>query len=120
MPEVTQTDVEEIEEEEEFEPYVPKLNPGQQKFWQIFAGWGFGFAIWFSLGISSYFPDDFLLSWLWVIIFAVAMFGRRSIENKTGIKLVFFIKHFLIALIVFLALFVLLGPVGNVLPMPVL
>ncbi len=108
----------EEEEAAEIEEYVCKLTPGQQQVWQIILGWVFGFSIWFSLAISMLNPDNSLLSFLFVIIFAAAMFGRTAIERKTGVRLRVFMKHFLISLIVFLAAYIILGPVTGILSAP--
>jgi 4-hydroxybenzoate polyprenyltransferase len=88
---------------------VPKLTEKQQKIWQIVLGWVFGFSIWFSLALGAVDPDNALLRWLFLIIFAVAVFGRNQVEKKTGVSMRVFMKHFLISLLVFLGVFLIYG-----------
>lgn len=106
---------EQEEEEAEIMEYVPKLSTKWQRFWQIFLGWLFGFLIWFFMAVGLFFPDNILLSWSFLIVFAAAMYGRNAVERRTGMHLKLYMRHFLISLIVFLAVFVILGPVTHVL-----
>lgn len=103
------------EEEAEIMEYVPRLTPKWLKFWQIFLGWLAGFLIWFFMALGVLYPDNLLMSWAFLIVFAVAMFGRNAIERRTGLELKLFMRHFLISLIVFLVIFVILGPVTHIL-----
>ncbi len=94
------------EEEEPVIQYVPKLTEKQQKIWQTVLGFVCGFAIWFSLAISSTDEENGLLKWLFLIIFVAVMVIRNQIEKKTGVILKTFMKFFLISLIIFLGVFV--------------
>lgn len=105
---------EQEEEQAEIMEYVPKLSSKWQKFWQIFLGWFLGFLIWFFMALGMFFPDNILMSWSFLIVFAAAMYGRNAIERRTGIELKLYMRHFLISLIVFFAIFVILGPVTHV------
>lgn len=106
-------DAQELEEQpddyEEPEPYVPKLTPKQQKMWQIILGWVCGFAVMFSLFLSSTDPDNQLLSWLFLIVFVIIMVTRTQVEKRTGVRLNQFMKYWIISLAVFLAIYFLYG-----------
>ncbi len=109
--EVIVTDAKDVaaeEEEEEFH-YVPKLTEKQQKIWQTVMGLVAGFAVWFSLGLSTAMQDNGFLRWLFLLVFVVVMVVRAQIEKRTGVILRTFMKFFLIGLIVFLVVFVLYG-----------
>jgi len=113
--ELTESNTEITEEDEEVEEYHPpvyqsKLTPTQSKVVQSIIGVAVGFLIWFSLAISVD-AQDSLLSWLWVIIFAVVMVGKNYLQNKKGMDLRIFMKAFLISLIIFLVGFLIYGGV---------
>ena len=105
----TEVDTVSDEEEEEIQPYVPKLTEKQQKIWQTVLGLLSGAAIWLCLGLASMDQDNQLLSWSFVIVFAAVMIIRSQVEKRTGVQLRTFMKWFLIGLIVFLAVFVIYG-----------
>lgn len=87
----------------------------RMRLWQILGGWLFGFAIWFCLALSAYFPDNVLMTWLFLGIFVIAMIVRRQVELRTGISMRLYMKHLLISLVVFLGVFIILGPVTHLL-----
>lgn len=109
--EVIVTDASEVAEEEPEEEfhYVPKLSENQQKIWQTVMGLVAGFAVWFSLGLSTAFQDNGFLRWLFLLVFVVVMVVRAQIEKRTGVILRTFMKFFLIGLIVFLVAFIIYG-----------
>lgn len=103
------------EEAAEIEEYKARLTPGQQRTWQIALGWVFGFAVWFCLALGAYYPDDTVISWLFLAVFVGAMILRKQVEDRTGISMRIFMRHLLISLVIFLVLFIILGPVTGIL-----
>ena len=93
----------------------------QSNFLELLAGIGVAAGVWLSLWFSSIdsvvnHGDNKLLQWLFIVIFAAGMFGRRAIENKKGIVLKLYMKAMLIAMIIGFGLFILAGffvPVAN-------
>ncbi|HBU11738.1 MAG TPA: hypothetical protein DEB31_03110 [Clostridiales bacterium] len=111
-PEMEIRNADEVADEEpvEPEPYVPKLTPSQQKFWQIFLGIAFGAGIMIALFSGAYIdPENQLFSWLWLILFAAAMLGRNQVEKRTGIRLMYFMRALLISMIIALGIFLIFG-----------
>lgn len=106
---------EQEEEEAEIAEYQAKLSPKAQKTWQIILGWAFGFGIWFCLALGAYFPDNVIMTWLFLILFVVAMIIRRQVEARTGVSMRTFMLHLLISMVVFLVVYIILGPVTHVL-----
>lgn len=102
---------EQKEEEGEIEEYTSRLDVFSRHPVQIVLGWVFGFLIWFTMAIGVVNSENELLSWLFLVVFAVAMIGRNYLE-RNGIVMRVFMKHFLISLIVFLGVFLLLGWTG--------
>lgn len=86
----------------------------KQRLLQILLGWLAGFLIWFCMALGVMFPDNELLGWSFLLVFAAAMFGRNAVERRTGMDLRLYMRCFLISLIVFLGVFILLGPVLHV------
>lgn len=86
-----------------------------QRVWQTVLGWVFGFAIWFCLALSAYYPDNVLLTWSFLAVFVLAMILRRFLETHYGINMRLFTKNLLISLVVFLVVFIILGPVTGIL-----
>ncbi|MGI6153911.1 MAG: hypothetical protein ACOYJB_08815 [Christensenellaceae bacterium] len=95
-------------DEEEIIPYQPKLTAKQQNVLQILLGFVFGFAIWLALALPVVFGEEGgLLGWLWVIIFAIAMFGKNAVQKRTGVSMRTFMKFFGISLVIFMGVFIL-------------
>lgn len=107
---------EEAQVAEREEPPLPAPLTKRQRLWQIILGWLAGFLIWFCMALGLMHPDNQLLSWSFLIVFAAAMFGRNAVEHRTGMDLRLYMRCFLYSLIVFLAVFVVLGPVTHLLP----
>lgn len=105
------------EQQEEEQAQLPPPPPTKKQRWmQILLGWLAGFLIWFSMALGLMYPDNPVLSWLFLVVFAAAMFGRNAVERRTGMDLRPFMRAFLISLVVFLVVFVILGPVTHLLP----
>lgn len=102
------SDVEEVEEPVGPPVYQSKLTPTQSKVVQTILGVAAGAAIWIALYFGGE-SENTLFSWLWVIIFAVVMFGRNYLERSKGMNLRIFMKAFLIGLVIFLGLFIIYG-----------
>ncbi|MBD5559801.1 MAG: hypothetical protein HDQ87_05520 [Clostridia bacterium] len=88
----------------------------RQRLMQIILGWLAGFLIWFCMALGLMFPENQLLGWSFLIVFAAAMFGRNEVARRTGLDLRTYMRSFLISLIVFLAVFIIVGPVMHLLP----
>lgn len=119
LPEVPDADRLLAEQEEESAELMERTPPEltkRQRFWQITLGWLAGFLIWLCMAIGLMNQENELLSWLFLVVFAAAMFGRNAVERRTGMDLKLYMRSFLISLIVFLIVFVVLGPVTHVLP----
>ena len=67
-----------------------------------------GIGIWLAIYFGSE-SDNILLQYLFVIIFAVIIFGQRKIERTLDMRLTLFTKFWLIGLIIGLGLFILVG-----------
>ncbi len=114
--EVTNSDGEisdvEVIEEEEAPIRIAEPTPTQKKL-QILLGILSGAAIWFSLGLGYVIVEiqngSTFFSWLFVIVFAVIMFGKRFYDNKKHVDTRVFSKFFLISLIVFLGVYILIS-----------
>lgn len=102
-------------QEAELSDITEKELPKKTRQWQAALGWAFGFAIWFCLALSAYYPDNVLMTWLFLAVFVLAMIIRRQVEIRTGISMRVFMKHLLISLVVFLVVFIILGPVTHIL-----
>ena len=104
-----------LEEEREIAEQRPQLT-SKQRLWQILLGWASGFLIWFCMALGLMFPENTIMSWLFLVVFAAAMFGRNAVERRTGMDVRLFTRCFLFSLIVFLIVFVIAGPVLHLLP----
>lgn len=105
-----------VPEQAEESAAVSLREPTQkQRKLQILLGWLAGFLIWFCMALGVMYPENELLSWSFLLVFAAAMFGRNAVERRTGMDLRLYMRSFLISLIVFLAVFVILGPVTHIL-----
>ena len=87
---------------------MKKLTEKQLNFWQIFLGIAAGIGIWLAIYFGSE-SDNILLQYLFVIIFAVIIFGQRKIERTLDMRLTLFTMFWLIGLIIGLGLFILVG-----------
>ena len=66
-------------------------------FLAIFLGIAAGIGIWLAIYFGSE-SDNILLQYLFVIIFAVIIFGQRKIERTLDMRLTLFTKFWLIGL----------------------
>ena len=87
---------------------MKQLTEKQLNFWQRFLGIVAGIGIWLAIYFGSE-SDNILLQYLFIIIFAVVIFGQRKIERSLDMRLALFTKFWLIGLIIGLGLFILAG-----------
>ena len=81
----------------------------QFKIVQIIMGIVVGAAIWFSIWVSSLFPENGFLGYLFLIVFVVALVIQRRVEKNIGKPLKFYFRAYIISLIAGLAFFLIYG-----------
>lgn len=83
---------------------------------QVVGGWLFGFLIWFCLAMGAMNPSNELLNWMFLVVFLIAMLLRNYFEQRLGMSMRAFMKWLLVSLVVFMGVFLVLGPWLHVLP----
>lgn len=96
--------------------FLSRLSPKAWHMVQVAGGWIFGFLVWFCLAIGAMHPTNELLNWLFLVVFLIAMLLRNYFEQRLGVSMRTFMKWLLVSLVVFLGVFVILGPWLHVLP----